>query len=290
MYNYLDCLSCVVRQVAEAERNAGMKESVQIDVMKQVLRTLADMDMTEGSSAMVQKVFNVVREVGGVNDPLENIKSYCMDIALRAYPELQHTLDESEDRFETAVRIAMAGNIIDHHIREDRRLDNLALFRSIEDALSRPLVVDHVDLLEKEIHKASKILYLADNAGETVFDRILIEEMPKERIIYAVKRMPVSTDATIRDAAMAGLTDLVQVFVIDTDYPCVFPDKCPEAFQRLFNSADLIIAKGQGNMKALSDQDRNIFFLARIRCKVTAAKFKLSVGDFLVKSLKAGDG
>ena len=216
MYNYLDCLSCVVHQCSEAARNAGLKKSVQTEVMKKVLETLAAMDVTDGSSAMLQRAFNVIREVGGVNDPLENVKSYCMDIALRAYPELKHTLNESPDRFETAVRIAMAGNIIDHHMKEEGRLDNLALFRSIEDALSRPLVVNHVDLLEQEIAKAKKILYLADNAGETVFDRILIEEMPMDRIIYAVKRMPVTTDATLRDAAIAGLTELVQVFVVDT--------------------------------------------------------------------------
>lgn len=286
---YLDCLSCVVQQAREAVRHAGLEESLQVRVMQRVLHALATMNGPECSSDMIQRAFGVIREVGGVHDPLENVKSYCLDVALRAYPELKHTLDEAERRFDTAVRIAMAGNIIDHHLRVPGRLDNLALFRSIEDALTRPLAVDHVGLLEAAIPKAERILYLSDNAGETVCDRILIEEMPIKRITYAVKSVPVTMDATLRDAAMAGLTDRVKVVEVDTDHPCMDPTRSSGAFPGLFEEADLVIAKGQGNMQVLQGLDKNIFFLARVRCKVKAQAFRVSVGDFLVMSNRVQD-
>ena len=289
MSYYLDCLSCVVQQAREAVRHAGLEEALQVRVMRRVLDVLAEVDGAATSSDLIQKAFGVIREEGGVRDPLENVKSYCLDVALRAYPELKHTLDESERRFDTAVRIAMAGNIIDHHMRESGRFDNLALFRSIEAALNRPLAVDHVALLERAVSAAEKILYLSDNAGETVCDRILLEEMPLKRITYAVKSVPVTMDATLRDASMAGLTERVKVVEVQTDHPCMDPDRCSDAFRRLFEEADLVIAKGQGNMRALKGSDKNIFFLARVRCKVKAREFRVSVGDFIVKSNRVPD-
>lgn len=282
MYSNLDCFACVIRRATEAVKHSGLDRERQAEIMREVLKTLSTMDNMSNSSAdMIQKTFEVIREFGELHDPLENVKSYCMDVALRAYPELKHTVEAAEDRFATAVRIAMAGNIIDHS-REDMQ-DNLALFRSIEDALSRPLVINHIEYMKEEVEKASKILYLADNAGETVFDRILIEELPRKRIVYGVKGAPVSVDATLRDAAIAGLTDIVEVMDDGSDFPALYLDKCSDEFRRIYEEADLVIAKGQANLKALGKQDKNIFFLVRVRCKVSAYQLKLNVGDFLVK-------
>jgi len=266
-------------------KDAGLRAGTQERILKKILRLFSDIDLAGGSSEMIQKAFLVIRKESGVNDPLENHKSYCMDVALKAYPELKSSLEKTGDRFGTAVRIAMAGNIIDH--AGEAKKDNLALFRSIEDARTCTLRIDHVSRLKNEVEKASKILYLADNAGETVFDRILIENLPMDRLVYAVKGTPVSNDATLRDAEMAGLTKIVEVVDNGSDYPCFFLDKCDDKFSRLFDSADLVIAKGQGNMSALSKTKKNIFFLARVRCKVKASAFRLSVGDFVVRGTTA---
>lgn len=285
MDSYLDCLPCVIRQASDAVRQAGLKRDLQTAIMKRIMATLAEMELKNGSSEMIQKAFQIIREAGHIHDPLENAKSYSMDIALRAYPELKLTLNDSKDRFATAVRIAMAGNIIDHE-RRDGEQDNLSIFHSVEAALTRPLAMDHIDFLKEEVQEAKNILFLADNAGETVFDRILLEEMPLERILYAVRSQPVSNDATLRDAVFAGLTEIVKVIEDGSDYPCSMPDRCSPEFLSVFDEADLIIAKGQANLRALREIDKNIFFLARIRCKGTAADFNLSVGDFIVKGLK----
>lgn len=288
MFSNLDCIPCVIRMASDAVKQNGKSEKAQFDIMNKVLFTLSALDTNNNSSSeLIHNAFKVIREEGKIHDPMANFKSYCVDVALRAYPELKRTVEVSEDRFATAVRIAMAGNIIDHS-REEMR-DNLALFRSIEEALSKPLSINHIDHLKEEIQKAEKILYLADNAGETVFDRILIEEMPLDRIVYAVKGKPVSNDATLRDAQMAGLTNIVSVLEDGTDYPCVNLKSCSPEFKRAFDEADLIISKGQGNFKALRGIDRNIFILARVRCRVTAQHLRLTMGDFLVKGLKIED-
>ena len=283
MCKYIECISCVLRQATEAVQQAGLTSDMQVKVMRHVLDALSEMTWDEGSCVMIQRVFRIIREVGGVKDPLENIKSYCMDIALRAYPELKLTVEQSQDRFGTAVRIAMAGNIIDHGRKE--QLDNLALFRSVEDALTRPLAINHIPRLKEEIESARSILYLADNAGETVFDRIFIEELPKERIKYVVRGIPVSNDATLRDAEFSGITDLVDVVEDGSDYPCVRLESCSDTFRRAFDEADLIIAKGQANMQSLLDQRKKIYFLVRIRCHVVASLFDQQSGAFQVRGL-----
>lgn len=285
MYTFLDCYACVVRQATEALKQSGLKPEIQAKLLKEILFELSSTkDHKYVSSDLLRKAFRIIRETGNIHDPLENVKSYCMDVALRAYPELKHTLETSKNRFATAVRIAMSGNIIDHGHEEMR--DNLALFKNIEDALTRPLVINHIDELQKEIEKAEKILYIADNAGETVFDRILIEELPIEKITYVVKGIPISNDTTLRDAKIAGLVNLVKVIEDGSDYTSVNLDDCSPEFTEAFNTSDLIIAKGQGNLKNMENLDKNIFFIARIRCKVTAHYLKFDVGDFLVKGLK----
>jgi len=285
MYTFLDCYSCVVRQATEALKQSGLAPEKQSKLLKNILNELSSInDHKNASSDMIRKSFRIIREAGHIHDPLENVKSYCMDVALRAYPELKHTLKVSKNRFATAVRIAMSGNIIDHG--HDEMHNNLALFKNIEDALTRPLVINHIEELKKEIEIASNILYIADNAGETVFDRILIEELPTEKITYAVKGIPVSNDTTLRDAKIAGLVNLVKIVEDGTDNTSVNLNDCSPEFREVFNEADLIIAKGQGNLKNLENIDKNIFFIARVRCKVTAHYLKLSVGDFLVKGLR----
>jgi len=164
MCKYLDCISCVLKQATDAIHQAGLGSDLQINIINRILLALSETNPAEGSSIMIQKVFKIIREQSGSNDPLENVKSCCLDIALRAYPELKHAVNESNDRLETAVRIALAGNIIDHDTKE--KLGNLALFRRVEAALSRPLSIDHISQFKENISKANNILYIADNAGE----------------------------------------------------------------------------------------------------------------------------
>jgi uncharacterized protein with ATP-grasp and redox domains len=181
---------------------------------------------------------------------------------------LKEKIARSLNPLETAVRLAIAGNIID--FGPNSRLED----RHVRDAITHAFRAKRLGLDEEDfrtaVMKADKILYLADNAGEIVFDRLLIEQLPYEKITLVVKAGPIINDATMNDARAAGLTDLVEVIDNGADAPGTILEICSEEFRRRFDQADLIIAKGQGNYETLSNVDANILFLLKVKCPVIA--------------------
>ena len=153
--------------------------------------------------------------------------------------------------------------------------------RSIDQALAEPFTGDQ-DGFRQALSKAHKILYLADNAGEIAFDRLLIEQLLPERVTLAVRGAPVINDATMDDARAVGLHEIVEVIDNGSDAPGTILADCSEDFNRRFAEADLILAKGQGNFETLSDDHRKIYFLFKAKCPVIAAHVGLPVGTHVL--------
>ena len=141
-----------------------------------------------------------------------------------------------------------------------------------------------VDELHKQIREAKDILYLGDNAGEIVFDRLFIEQLPYQKLTYVVRGEPIINDVTIEDAREVDMCDLVEVIDNGSDAPGTILDNCSHEFQKRFAYSDLIIAKGQGNYETLSDVDQRIFFLLQVKCPVIARDIGCEVGSFVVKN------
>jgi hypothetical protein len=142
--------------------------------------------------------------------------------------------------------------------------------------------------LQKAIDAAKNILFLGDNAGEIVFDKLLIEQMPMDKISYAVKGFPIINDATMEDAIDTGMTGLVKVLDNGCDAPGTILELCSEKFQEVFRQADLVIAKGQGNYETLSGvNDKDIFFLLKVKCPVIAQDLECECGSIVVKRITA---
>jgi len=141
-----------------------------------------------------------------------------------------------------------------------------------------------VKLLQKNIDEAEKILFIGDNAGEIVLDKIFIENLSREKITYAVRGGPALNDATMEDAEMVGMRDSVKVISTGLDMPAAILPFCSKEFLDEYKKSDLIISKGQGNYEALCDEDKNIFFLLKIKCPVVAETFKekYEVGDMVI--------
>ena len=153
---------------------------------------------------------------------------------------------------------------------------------SIEYALSN-LLNGNLEEFSQAVFRADNILYLADNAGEIVFDRLLIELLPLEKITVAVRGFPTINDATMHDAETAGITKLVRVIDNGSDVPGTILDKCSEAFRYSFDRADLVISKGQGNYETLSEVDKDIFFLLKVKCPIIAKKISCPVGSLVLR-------
>jgi len=275
----LDCLPCLVRQALDSGRLASPDPAVSEQLVRDVLARLAESDLRLSPPALAQVIHRRLRELIGVDDVYRPAKERLNRVALGLREELETALAAAEDPFDLAVRLAIAGNVIDLGVSGD--VSESDVRQSVEQALREP-VRGRVDDLCRSVERAGRILYLADNAGELVFDRLLIGQIGPERVTLAVRGAPVLNDATLEDARAAGLTGIVEVIDNGSDAPGTILEDCSPAFRRRFAEADLVLAKGQGNFESLVDEPSTIYFLFKVKCPVIAGRVGLPVGSQVV--------
>ena len=280
MRTYFDCIPCFIRQAIDSVKLITDDEAIHEQVLRRVLGLASEMNFYQTPPAMAQKINRVIRQLTGIDDPYKEMKKHFNAFALELYPRLQKVVFESEDPFETAVRLAIAGNIIDLGVKSSLEISEVE--RSINESLVIPFDRTNLDEFKNALIGAQNILYIGDNSGEIVFDRLLIEQIGPERITLAVRGKPVINDATIEDAHAAGLTDLVKVIDSGDDAPGTILESCSKEFHIHFEESDIVIAKGQGNFESLSDVDKNIFFLLRAKCPVIANHLDCNIGEMIL--------
>ena len=285
---FLDCIPCFVRQALDSARLATNDERIHEQVVREVLRLAADLDMSQSPPAIGQQIHRLIRKLINNNDPYRELKQRFNRLALRLCVELEERVRTSEDPLETALRLAIAGNIIDLGVKTSIKESDIE--RIIKDCLTADFDNQQIEEFRNAISQTGKILYLADNAGEIVFDRLLIEQMPAEKVTVVVKGAPIINDATIEDAEFAGLTEMVEVIDNGSDVPGTILETCSQTFRERFEDADLIIAKGQGNYETLSDADKDIFFILKAKCPVIAGDLGCEVGEMILQRSKSRNG
>ena len=230
-----------------------------------------------------REAYRLISEKTGIPDLYAEIKKECTQKALSLYPQLKEQVASSEDPLLTAIRMAIAGNVIDFGANADFDLD-----KDLDVLLSQELAIDHYRAFCHVLKRIRKVLFIADNAGETVFDRLLIEELGKP-VIYAVRENPIINDAIRQDALDAGIDGLAEIVSSGTDAPGTILSLCSEHFLKIFRSADLIISKGQGNYEGISEEARPAFFLLKAKCEVIARDIGVKKGSLILMKAKNYD-
>ncbi|NPU98893.1 MAG: DUF89 family protein [Candidatus Omnitrophica bacterium] len=271
----LDCIPCFIRQTLEAARMVSTDPAVHEQIVREVLRWTGEMDLRIPPPVMGQRIHRRLREITGVEDPYRAAKEQSNRMALSLLPELKAMIDTAPDPLITAARLAIAGNVIDMGV--NGTVTETDVRRSIQHALEEPFTGDSAGF-QQAIANARNILYLADNAGEIVFDRLLIEQLPPGRVTVAVRGAPILNDATLTDARAVGLHEIAEIIDNGSDAPGTVLADCSPEFNRRFAAAGLILAKGQGNFETLNDESRDIFFLFKAKCPVIAAHAGVPVG------------
>jgi len=279
MKTYLDCIPCFFRQALQAARLAEADEDTQRQILVMLGRQLADFSLDSTPPEMGQILYSLVKNQVG-QDPFKEIKEKSNRYALDLYPELKNRVKNSSKPLRVAVRLAIAGNVIDYGV--PRRFE---LKEEIEEVLSSEYGIFQFKELIQSLNRVEKVLYLADNAGEIVFDRILIEELLREfkpELTVAVRGAPVINDATLTDARQVGLDKLCRVVSNGSDAPGTLLNHCSPEFLNMYQTADLVISKGQGNFESLWGEKKNIFFLFKIKCDVVARHIGGREGDIVL--------
>ena len=278
MRTYLDCIPCLMNQALRAARLATDNEKIIKTVMDEVGLMIKDIPMENPPPKTAQRVYRLVGEITGNSDPCRNLKNHHTRKALELYPTLKEKISRSTDRLHAAIRLAIAGNVIDFGIKY-----SLDIEADINQILKQDLAVSDYEPFREYLALADEILYIGDNAGESVFDRILIEELNKP-VSYIVRSAPIINDVTYTDAVLAGLNKVSTLMACGTDAPGTVMEICSPAFREKFYRSKLVISKGQGNFEALSETSAPVFFLLIAKCPVVARDTGVNVGDMIFKA------
>ncbi|MEA3340839.1 MAG: ARMT1-like domain-containing protein [Chloroflexota bacterium] len=277
MKTYLDCYACFLRQALAAARLAEASETQQKAVLDRVLDLLKRIDLASTPPEIGDRVHRIVRQEVESGDPYRAVKEASTRQALALYPRLKALVAEADDPLDAAVRLSIAGNIIDFGPEQE-----YDLWGTVERVLAQSFAIDDRVAFREALDRVDRVLYLADNAGETVFDRLLIETL-RVPVIYVVKGGPTLNDATRADAEAAGLDQVATIVDNGVDAMGTILNRCSDDFCRLYNEAEMVIAKGQANYETLSDEGPKVFFLLQVKCPIIARDVGVPVGSIVLK-------
>jgi uncharacterized protein with ATP-grasp and redox domains len=286
MKTYLDCIPCFFKQALDAARLTGAKPAIQKKILDALSGEILNFKLDACPPEMGRILYGLVRKITKKPDPFKEIKRKSNEFALALYPRLKDKVKRSKDSLLTAVELAITGNVIDYGVK-----NFLDIGKEIEKIFAEENkiirkedkgIFDFV-AFKQALKKTKKILYLADNAGEVVFDRILIEELKDKQIIFAVRDRPIINDALVEDAIACRIHKYARIVSTGCDAPGVVLGLCSLKFLKLYRAAEFIISKGQGNFEALADEKRPIFFLFRAKCPVVAKHLGCKLGDAILK-------
>ncbi len=279
MRTYLDCIPCFVDQALRAGRIATDDEKKLKRILDEVGMMLRDIPLESTPPETGMLVYEKVREITGEFDPYKELKIESTEKALALYPSLKRIVEQSNDKLLTAIRMAIAGNVIDFGPNKVFDIEE-----EIDVVLKKDFAIYDYDKFKDGLDKTNEILYLGDNAGEAVFDRILIEAL-KKPVTYVVRDVPVINDVTYEDAIQAGIDEVASIVSSGTSAPGTILKTCTAEFKDVYNNSNFIISKGQGNYEGLSNEKRPVFFLLKVKCHVIAHDIGVNVGDIVLKGM-----
>ena len=284
------CLACLIGQVAKAYRLLRPEASDQeiVNTQKRIIAKLAQIPQ-KPMPYYSQAVYQILNRELGEDDPYAAIKRQSNQTALALVPRVQKIIQDSSTPLLTALTLAILGNTVDfgtpHTIDLEHDLAHFSVDR---------LAINDFSALQADLDRAKKILILGDNNGECVFDKVLIEFLQQhypdknkdeaKEIVYAVRGGPVINDVTLADVQGIGLPDICTV-IEGAQVPGILFDQVSPAFLQEFQSADVILSKGQGNFESLDRipiSHGPIYFLLKAKCDHVAEILGVNVGDLIL--------
>lgn len=273
----LDCFECLMRQALRAARIATPDAHVQRRILDEVAIRIPELNLAKSPAVISMYVYELAAQLSVNADPYKEIRRAQNNLALRIEPELRALVQQSNDPLLTALHLAAAANVIDVGATHQEDID---VHKAIRQALHERFIVDHTDAFRASLAKCRDLLFLLDNAGEIVFDKLLIEQLLKHTPVTAVvKAKPIINDAIMDDAVQVGLTDVCPVIDNGGAYIGAPPDLIPEHFRKRMERADVILGKGHGNYETLDDFPGDVFLLLRAKCSVVAKHMGVKIGQ-----------
>jgi len=277
MKAHAECVPCVFRQVLRASRRVTDDEEKLFEVLARAMALMHD-KINAGTPADLSTIaLKAVSDYFGVRDLYAEERRHTNEIMLRLEPELRRRIKDSSDPARTALKIAAAANMIDFGITDD-----VDVPAAMEKAMQVSFAIDHTDQLFEDLARSKQLLYLADNAGEIVADKLVLETIRHPNAWVAVRGGPVLNDATMAEAEEIDLGEVAKVISNGSERIGTVLEDCSPEFRRCFDEADVIISKGQANYESLEHLPGKIYFILTAKCDLVAKQFGVQVGDVVV--------
>ena len=288
MQTRLDCLVCFMRQTLSAARLSTDDPELHRTVVDEVGRMLSQLELAKSPPDNAVAMYGLIAEITGNSDPFSGLKKQSNDFALSIRDQVNASILSAKDSLQTALRFAACGNIIDYAAQHTFNATS-----AMADCESQDFLVDDYHGLLTAIHseERAKVLYLADNCGEIVFDGLLIRELQRRDcdVTLAVRGTPIINDATRADVKACGLETLCRVIDNGTGCPGTPLEDCSPEFRQAFSGADIILSKGMGNFETLSEAEAPIFFLFMVKCERVALHLRELLQGTTPQQVEIGD-
>lgn len=274
----LDCIPCMLRQALEASRMVTDDVAIQEQIMKEALKMALQFETYRNSPDMAMHIHHVIKEITGIEDAYFEVKQRDLKAAQEMYPVLIDFMNQQDNKIYWALKTAATGNNIDAAI-----VQNVDVKLCVQNELSKVFAISDLDLFCEQMENAKTVLIIGDNSGETVFDKVLIEHLKNKKIYYAVREAPILNDVTKEEAIESGIHKVAEVISSGSRAPGTILEECNAHFLEIFEEADIIISKGQGNYEGLSESKRGIFFLLKAKCNMIAQKLEVPLNSYVFK-------
>jgi len=277
------CVECIINQSRRVTEAIKADDTLSRRIVDYVEASGEHFDFTKSPPVVAATIYEQMAELAGMDDLYAELKQHATEKAKTFLPQLRTELQNSSNKLLTAIKIAVAGNVID--LAAEVTFD---LHEEMEKVFETNFAYDDFEKLQISLENASSLLYIGDNVGEHIFDYLCIETLqelyPLLEIYYMVRGNPIINDVTMVEAKEAGFDKLCNLVDSGVNTPGFAYERANKASQKLFDEADLVITKGMGNYECLSPSPRtNLCYLLKVKCNVVANSLGQSVGDIICK-------
>lgn len=272
----IECIPCILNFCLRTLNFCDIGKSEKERIFVEITKRISGFALDKSPAALADFATKIITEEINVDDPYKEEKRKQNEKGMKTYPRLKKMVESSEDRLKTAFMVSAIGNVIDLGAHADFDVDSI--LRDFSDIKFRK---DDFEHFRKRLKNAESLLFIADNCGEVLFDRILLEEVDGLRKMVAVKSKPFINDVTIEDIEGTGLEKAAEIIETGTCNLDFESDDVSDEFRKEFENCDIIISKGHANFEALHGTRSDIYFLLRAKCDVVARVIDVKKGDFV---------
>jgi len=277
------CVECIINQSRRVSEAIKADDTLSRRIVDYVEASGASFDFTKSPPEVASTIYEKMAEIAGMDDLYAELKQHATQKAKTFLPQLRFELQNSSNKLLTAIKIAVAGNVIDLAAEVTFDLDE-----EMAKVFETQFAYDDFYRLEESLENATTLLYIGDNVGEHIFDYLCIETLqelyPSLVIYYMVRGNPIINDVTMIEAREAGFDSLCYLVDSGVNTPGFAYERANSESQALFDKADLVITKGMGNYECLSPSPRsNLCYLLKVKCNVVANSLGQNVGDIICK-------